>query len=86
MLFRSRRFNRSRYDAEAVVAAFNARLRHTVDLDAVRLDLLGVVHEAFQPTQVSMWTGDGPERPGILRGVIRPVIRPAEGRWSPAGS
>ena len=50
-----RRFNRSRYDAEALVAAFTARMRHTVDFDAVRDDLVGVVHEAFQPTQVSMW-------------------------------
>ena len=39
-----RRFNRARYDAEAVVAAFNARLRGTVDLDTVRDDLVGVVH------------------------------------------
>jgi hypothetical protein len=50
-----RRFNRSRYNAEAVVAAFTARMRQTVDFDAVRDDLVGVVHEAFQPTQVSMW-------------------------------
>jgi len=50
-----RRFNRSRYDAEALVAAFTARMRHTVDFDAVRDDLVGVVHEAFQPTQVSTW-------------------------------
>ena len=50
-----RRFNRSRYNAEAVVTAFTARMRQTVDFDAVRDDLVGVVHEAFQPTQVSMW-------------------------------
>ena len=50
-----RRFNRARYDAEAVVAAFTGRLRHTVDFDAVREDLVGVVDEAFQPTQVSVW-------------------------------
>jgi hypothetical protein len=50
-----RRFNRSRYNAEAVVAAFTARMRQTVDFDAVRDDLVGVVHVAFQPTQVSMW-------------------------------
>jgi hypothetical protein len=50
-----RRFNRSRYNAEAVVAAFTSRMRHAVDYDAVRDDLLGVVHEAFQPAQVSMW-------------------------------
>ena len=50
-----RRFNRSRYDAETVVAAFTARLRHTVDLDALRHDLLGVTEDAFQPAHVSMW-------------------------------
>ncbi len=50
-----RRFNRNRYDAEAIVAAFNARLRQTVDLDAVRLDLLGVTESAFQPAHVFVW-------------------------------
>jgi hypothetical protein len=42
-----RRFNRARYDAEAVVATFTAHLRHTVDLDTVRGDLVGAVHDAF---------------------------------------
>jgi hypothetical protein len=50
-----RRFNRARYDAEAIVAAFTAGLRQTVDLDTVRSDLVGVVHEAFQPAHVSVW-------------------------------
>jgi MFS family permease len=50
-----RRFNRARYNAEAIVAAFTARLRQTVDLDTVRGDLVGVVQEAFQPAQVSLW-------------------------------
>jgi len=50
-----RRFNQARYDAEAVVAAFTARLRQTVDLDTVRNDLVGVVDEAFQPAHVSVW-------------------------------
>jgi hypothetical protein len=50
-----RRFNRARYDTEAVVAAFTARLRQTVDFDTVRGDLVGVVTEAFQPSRVSLW-------------------------------
>jgi hypothetical protein len=50
-----RRFNRSRYNAETVIAAFTARLRGTVDLDMMRSDLVGVVHEAFQPAHVSVW-------------------------------
>jgi len=53
-----RRFNRARYDAEAVVAAFTARLRRTIDLDAIRGDLVGVVDEAFQPAHVSVWLPD----------------------------
>jgi hypothetical protein len=59
-----RRFNRSRYNAEVVVAEFSARLRHTVDLDTVRHDLVGVVGEAFQPTAVSIWLAPGPESGG----------------------
>jgi hypothetical protein len=50
-----RRFNRSRYDAEAVVSAFTARLRQTVDLDALPHDLVGVTEDAFQSARVSMW-------------------------------
>ena len=57
-----RRFDRARYDAEAVVVAFSARLRRTVDLDAIRGDLVAVVHEAFQPAHVSVWL-PGPESP-----------------------
>ncbi len=63
-----RRFNRSRYDAEAIVAAFNARLRQTVDLDTVRYDLLGVTANAFQPTHVSVWIAPagGEQRPAVV--------------------
>jgi hypothetical protein len=55
-----RRFNRSRYDAEAIVAAFTARLRHTVDLDTLRRDLVGVTQAAFEPAHVSMWLAPAP--------------------------
>jgi hypothetical protein len=56
-----RRFNRAQYNAEAIVAAFTARLRQTVDLDTARSDLVGVIHEAFQPAHVSVWLS-GPGR------------------------
>jgi hypothetical protein len=59
-----RRFNRARYDSEAVVTAFTARLRRTVDLEAVRGDLVGVVHEAFQPAHITLWlSGNGHNAP-----------------------
>jgi hypothetical protein len=50
-----RRFNRARYDAEPTVAAFAARLKDTVDLDSVRDDLAGVVHQALEPAHLSVW-------------------------------
>jgi hypothetical protein len=50
-----RRFNRARYDADATVAAFAARLQDAVDLDTVRDDLAGVVRTALEPAQVSVW-------------------------------
>jgi hypothetical protein len=50
-----RRFNRARYDAEATVAAFTARLRDAVELDAIREELLDVVNRAVQPTHASVW-------------------------------
>ena len=43
-----RRFNRARYDAEMTVAAFAARLKDAVDLDAVRGDLAAVVQDALR--------------------------------------
>ena len=51
-----RRFNRARYDAEATVAAFAARLKDAVDLDAVRDDLASVVRAALEPAHISIWT------------------------------
>ena len=50
-----RRFNRARYDADATVAAFTARLRDAVELDAIRADLLDAVNRAVQPTHASVW-------------------------------
>jgi len=50
-----RRFNRARYDADQTVAAFAARLKDAVDLDAVRGDLAGVVNRALEPAHISVW-------------------------------
>jgi hypothetical protein len=50
-----RRFNRARYDADRTVAAFADRLKDAVDLDSVRGDLAGVVHQALEPAHVSVW-------------------------------
>jgi hypothetical protein len=58
-----RRFNRARYDADLVVAAFAARLAGAVDLDAVHGQLSHAVHDALQPAHVHIWTtSSGPDR------------------------
>jgi hypothetical protein len=52
------RFNRTRYDSEALVGAFSSRLRNAVDLDTVRLGLLEAVDAAVEPMHVSVWLPD----------------------------
>ena len=51
-----RRFNRSRYDAEATVTAFRTRLREALDLETVQHQLLQTVDRAIEPTHSSLWT------------------------------
>jgi hypothetical protein len=53
-----RRFNRARYDADQMVAAFAGRLKDTVNLDSVRDDLATVVHQALEPTLMSVWINE----------------------------
>jgi len=50
-----RRFNRSGYNADAMIGAFSARLREAVDLDTVGSDLLDAVGRAVQPAHASIW-------------------------------
>jgi len=55
-----RRFNRARYDAEAIVAKFAASVRDAVELDAIRGELIGAVNRAVEPAHVSLWiSGSG---------------------------
>ena len=53
-----RRFNRARYDADRTIEAFAARLKDSVDLDAVEADLAAVVDRALEPAHLSLWTND----------------------------
>jgi hypothetical protein len=50
-----RRFNRARYDAEALVTAFGARLRDAVDPETVLSELATAAGGSLQPAHVSVW-------------------------------
>ena len=53
-----RRFNRARYDADRIVAAFAARLQDTADPDATTLDLGETVQQALEPEHLSLWIAE----------------------------
>jgi len=64
-----RRFNRARYDAERLLAAFAARLTEELDADAVTEDLARSVHTALEPAHLSIWLSD--RRLAASRGTER---------------
>jgi hypothetical protein len=70
-----RRFDRRRYDAAQTIAGFSARLRQQVGLDALSVELLGVVEQTVQPTSVSLWLR--PQRP--TSGASDPAVPNAAG-------
>jgi uncharacterized membrane protein YbhN (UPF0104 family) len=66
-----RRFNRRKYNAAMTIEAFSTRLREQIDLDTLSTELLTVVDQTTEPTQVSLWlrpslpgsTGAAPREP-----------------------
>jgi hypothetical protein len=50
-----RRFNRSRYDAELVVAQFGERLRDETDLDNIAKEAVAAVSASLEPSSVGLW-------------------------------
>jgi len=61
----AQRFDRDRYDAERVVAAFSGRLQTAVDLGVVTDELRSAVGVALRPAAVFVWFNDSvtvPER------------------------
>jgi hypothetical protein len=69
-----RRFNRRRYHAAQTIQSFSTRLRDQIDLDTLSAELLAVVNQTVEPTQVSFWLRPSPHGPS---GTARSVARPA---------
>jgi hypothetical protein len=53
-----RRFYRGKYDAQSAIERFGASLRQQVDLPALTSQLLLVVQETMQPTDISLWLSE----------------------------
>lgn len=51
-----RRFDRERYDAQALVEHYGERLRTGADPESNTRDLLDVVDRALRPTTIALWT------------------------------
>ncbi|MGH2751814.1 MAG: hypothetical protein ACRDK3_13225 [Actinomycetota bacterium] len=57
-----RRFNRSRYDAERIIAEFGGRLRLQVEIEGLSRDLVEVVDRTMHPAHASLWLRPTGER------------------------
>ena len=53
------RFDRARYDAERIAAAFSGRLRYETDMETVTDDLAGTAMSAVAPASLSIWLRGG---------------------------
>lgn len=53
-----RRFYRRHYDAASEIERFAARLREQTDLDALAVEIRGVVNDTMQPSHVTLWIPD----------------------------
>jgi hypothetical protein len=50
-----RRFNRRKYHAAQTIQAYSTRLRDQIDLDTLSTELLAVVDQTMEPTQITLW-------------------------------
>jgi hypothetical protein len=69
------RFNRRKYNAAQTVQAFSARLREQIDLDTLSAELLAVVDQTMEPTQVWFWLRASlPNSSGPAHDEARPLL------------
>ena len=77
-----RRFYRHKYDAEQALNTFSSTLQREVNLEQIHQQLLAVVQETIQPTQVTLWLRQSSRHAGgqgdsVLSGErTRPLSHP----------
>jgi hypothetical protein len=59
-----RRFYRNKYDAQQALNTFSFTLQREVDIDEISEQLLAVVQDTIQPTQVTLWLRQSSRHPG----------------------
>lgn len=69
-----RRFNRSRYDGERLVARFAGRLRHQLELDTVSHELVALSVASLRPSSASIWLPSH-GAPSSLRAIETPTVK-----------
>jgi hypothetical protein len=69
-----RRFNRHKYNTTKTIEAFSTRLRDQIDLNSLSTEMLAVVDQTMEPTQVSLWLRPSPYgSSGPAHGEARPT-------------
>jgi MFS family permease len=69
-----RRFNRRKYNTAKTIQAFSTRLRDQIDLDTLSTELLAVIDQTMEPSQVSLWLRPAARSSsGTARGEAEPT-------------
>jgi hypothetical protein len=66
-----KRFYRKKYDAQQVLQKFSETVRDETDLEKLTNELVNVVQETMQPTNVSVWLKRTTQDPSASSGQIR---------------